>query len=84
MMNLFTTKELVVNIISEFGYGIGNAQEEERLISDLGFDSIDLMELVMALEDEFEIEVDDIEKLDNLGLARLTVGDVVKMVENKK
>nr|YP_010537056.1 acyl carrier protein [Lithodesmioides polymorpha]YP_010537124.1 acyl carrier protein [Lithodesmioides polymorpha]UYC30843.1 acyl carrier protein [Lithodesmioides polymorpha]UYC30911.1 acyl carrier protein [Lithodesmioides polymorpha] len=32
---------------------------ESKFIDDLGADSLDVVELVMALEDEFEIEIDD-------------------------
>jgi len=48
-------------------------------IEDLGADSLDIVELVMALEEEFGIEVPDgdAEKL-------LTVGDVVKYIEDKQ
>lgn len=47
-------------------------------IGDLGADSLDTVELVMAFEDEFGVEVpdEDAEKL-------LTVSDVVKYIEEK-
>jgi len=47
-------------------------------IEDLGADSLDTVELVMAFEEEFNVEVpdEDAEKL-------LTVGDVVKYIEEK-
>jgi acyl carrier protein len=48
-------------------------------IDDLGADSIDLLELVLAFEDEFGIEIneDDIKDIK-------TVGDIVEYIENKK
>ncbi len=48
-------------------------------IDDLGADSIDLLELVLAFEDEFgiQIEEDDIKNI-------RTVGDIVEYIENKK
>lgn len=46
---------------------------------DLGADSIGLVELVMALEDEFDIEIDD-SKLDEI----VTVSDIVSYIENSK
>lgn len=49
------------------------------LREDLGADSIGLVELVMALEDEFDIEIDD-SKLDEI----ITVSDVVSYIENNK
>lgn len=52
--------------------------EETSFKDDLGADSLDLFELVMAMEDEFNVEIptDDLEKL-------LTVGDVMKYLKDK-
>jgi len=49
---------------------------ESSFVEDLGADSLDVVELVMALEDEFKIEIpdDQAEKI-------VTVGDAVKFVE---
>jgi acyl carrier protein len=51
---------------------------ESSFIDDLGADSLDTVELVMAFEEEFgaEISDSDAEKI-------LTVGDAVKFIENK-
>ena len=46
------------------------------LLEDLGADSIDLADLVMTFEDEFDIEISD-EALENIK----TVSDIVKYVE---
>ena len=45
---------------------------------DLGADSLDLFELVMSLEEEYDVEIpsEDLEKI-------LTVGDVIKYLEDK-
>ena len=60
--------------------GIDEAKvtEESSFIDDLGADSLDTVELVMAFEEEFgsEISDSDAEKI-------LTVGDAVKFIENK-
>ncbi len=50
---------------------------ESNLIGDLGADSLDVIDLAMSIEDEFDIEVpdDEIEKIK-------TVGDVVRFVED--
>ena len=47
-------------------------------VDDLGADSLDTVELIMALEEEFSIEIpdEDAEKMK-------TVGDVVKYIEEK-
>ena len=52
--------------------------DEASFIDDLGADSLDTVELVMAFEEEFgsEISDSDAEKI-------LTVGDAVKFIENK-
>ena len=52
--------------------------EETSFKDDLGADSLDLFELVMAMEDEFNVEIptDDLENL-------LTVGDVMKYRKDK-
>jgi acyl carrier protein len=46
---------------------------------DLGADSLDLFELVMSLEDKYDVEIpsEELEKL-------LTVGDVIKYIEEHK
>lgn len=51
---------------------------ESSFKEDLGADSLDLFELVMALEDEYSVEIpsEDLEKL-------LTVGDVVSYLKDK-
>jgi acyl carrier protein len=49
---------------------------ESKIIDDLGADSLDVVELVMALEEEFDIEIPD---SDTEGLN--TVGDVVEYID---
>ena len=60
--------------------GIENTKviEEASFIDDLGADSLDTVELVMAFEEEFGSEISDseAEKI-------LTVGDAIKFIENK-
>ena len=53
-------------------------EETTNFKEDLGVDSLDLFELVMALEEEYEVEIpsEDLEKL-------LTVGDVMKYLQDK-
>lgn len=52
---------------------------ESSFIEDLNADSLDIVELVMALEDELEMEIPD-EDVEGFK----TVGDVVKYVQNNK
>lgn len=49
---------------------------ESSFIEDLGADSLDVVELVMALEDEFKIEIPD-EQAEKIA----TVGDAVAFIE---
>ena len=60
--------------------GIDDAKvtDEASFIDDLGADSLDTVELVMAFEEEFDSEISDseAEKI-------LTVGDAIKFIENK-
>ena len=51
--------------------------EEANFIDDLGADSLDTVELVMAFEEEFGSEISD-----NEAEKILTVGDAIKFIEN--
>lgn len=51
---------------------------ESRVIEDLGADSLDVVEMLMLLEDEFDVTVSDEESV-NLR----TVADIVKVIEEK-
>lgn len=46
-------------IAKELGIEKDQVKLDSRLAEDLGADSLDAVELIMAIEDEFEIEVDD-------------------------
>lgn len=50
----------VKNIVSEqLGIAVESISNEKSFIDDLGADSLDTVELVMALEDEFDLEIAD-------------------------
>ena len=49
---------------------------EASIVDDLGADSLDLVDLVMSLEEEFDVEIPD-EQVENIK----TVGDIVKYIE---
>lgn len=49
---------------------------ESSIAEDLGADSLDVVDLIMSLEDEFDLEVPD-EQVENVK----TVGDLVKFIE---
>ena len=64
-------------IADSLGVDAGTITEETSFKDDLGADSLDLFELVMALEDEYSVEIPT-EDLENIA----TVGDVVKYIES--
>lgn len=66
-------------IVEQLSVNAEQVTLEAKFIEDLGADSLDIVELVMAFEEEFGVEVpdSDAEKL-------LTVGDVVKYIEDKQ
>jgi len=71
--------EKVKSIIAEqLGVKAEEVTPEASFIDDLGADSLDTVELVMAFEEEFGIEIpdEDAEKI-------TTVGDAVKYIEEK-
>ena len=65
-------------VADHLGIDEAKVNEEASFIDDLGADSLDTVELVMAFEEEFGSEISDseAEKI-------LTVGDAVKFIENK-
>jgi acyl carrier protein len=65
-------------IVEQLGVNPDQVTPEAKFIEDLGADSLDTVELVMAFEEEFGAEIpdEDAEKLQ-------TVGDVVKYIEDR-
>jgi acyl carrier protein len=65
-------------IVEQLGVNPEQVTPEASFIEDLGADSLDTVELVMAFEEEFNVEVpdEDAEKLQ-------TVGQVVKYIDEK-
>ena len=55
-----SVEERVKGLVAEqLGVGAEEIKNESSFIDDLGADSLDTVELVMALEEEFEIEISD-------------------------
>ena len=65
-------------VADHLGIDEAKVNEEASFIDDLGADSLDTVELVMAFEEEFGSEISDseAEKI-------LTIGDAVKFIESK-
>jgi len=66
-------------IVEQLGVDESEVNPEAHFINDLGADSLDTVELVMALEEEFGVEIsdEDAEKIQ-------TVGDVIKFIDKLK
>lgn len=72
------TYSKVVSIISEqIGILEDTINKDSDIVKDLGADSIDIVQLLMAMEDEFGVTVteDDADSLK-------TVGDIVSLIDN--
>ncbi|MBU4312784.1 MAG: acyl carrier protein [Candidatus Omnitrophica bacterium] len=65
-------------VCEQLGVKAEEVKPEASFIDDLGADSLDTVELVMALEEKFGIEIsdEDAEKMQ-------TIGDVIKYIERK-
>ena len=63
-------------IVEQLGVEAGQVNPEAKMIEDLGADSLDAVELVMAIEEEFGIEVPD-EEAEKL----TSVGDIIGYVK---
>ena len=65
-------------IVEQLGVSAEEVVPEASFIDDLGADSLDIVELVMAIEEEFGIEVpdEDAERMQN-------IGDVISYVQEK-
>jgi acyl carrier protein len=77
--SMATVEERVKKIIAEqLGVEEDEVTPEASFVEDLGADSLDTVELVMALEEEFEIEIpdEDAEKI-------LTVGKALDYIKEK-
>jgi acyl carrier protein len=71
------TKQEFIELIEETT-GVRNVKEESNFINDLGFDSLDLIEMTMVLEEEFGIEIPD---QDVEGLS--TVASVIEYLKTR-
>ena len=66
-------------IVEQLGVKADQVTPEAKFIEDLGADSLDIVELIMALEEEFGYEIPD-EEAEKLQ----SVGDVIKFVEERQ
>lgn len=66
-------------IVDQLGVSAEQVTPEAKFVEDLGADSLDTVELVMAFEEEFDIEVPD-EEAEKLQ----SVGDVITYINNQQ
>lgn len=79
-MSNATIESKVKSIIADqLGVGEEEIKPESSFIEDLGADSLDIVELVMAMEEEFEVEIPD-EEAENIK----TVGDAINYINTHK
>lgn len=71
--------EVKAVVVEQLSVNAEDVKESAKFVEDLGADSLDVVELVMALEEKFDVEIpdEDAEKI-------LTVGDVIAYIENLK
>lgn len=74
-MALFDEVKAVV--VEQLNVGADEVKEDSKFVEDLGADSLDVVELVMALEEKFDIEIpdDQAEKI-------ATVADAINFIES--
>ncbi|GAA7780433.1 acyl carrier protein [Helicobacter pylori] len=66
-------------IAEQLNVDVAQVTPEAEFVKDLGADSLDVVELIMALEEKFNIEIPD-EQAEKI----VNVGDVVKYIEDNK
>ena len=73
------TEKVTKIIIDQLGVTAEEVKPAASFVDDLGADSLDLTELIMAMEEEFDIEIadDDAQKI-------LKVQDAISYIENKQ
>ena len=73
------TSKVTKFIVDQLGVSADEVKPEAKFVDDLGADSLDLTELIMAMEEEFDIEIadDDAQKIQK-------VQDAIDYIEAKK
>lgn len=66
-------------MVEQLNVNPDEVKEDSKFVEDLGADSLDVVELVMALEEKFEIEIPD-EQAESIA----TVADAIKFIEENK
>ncbi len=79
MMEKEIFQKLKSIVVEQLGVNEENVTMEATFVDDLAADSLDIVELIMNIEEEFDLEIpdSDTEKI-------VTIGDVVKYIEEHK
>lgn len=75
-MTIEKVKEIIANQLS---IDVKKLTEKTNIAEELGADSLDVVEILMALEEEFEVSIPD-EAIPNIK----TIDDIVKFIESQK
>lgn len=78
MNNLATFDKIKAIIVDQLGVDEADVTLDASFVDDLGADSLDIVELVMALEEEFGLEIPD-EEAEKIR----TVGDAVNFIQDR-
>ena len=73
------TQRVAALVVDHLGVDAGEVKPEASFIDDLGADSLDIVELVMAFEEEFGVEIPD-DAAEKIG----TVKDAIDYIEQNK
>lgn len=65
-------------LVDQLDVDEGAVTMESSIIDDLGADSLDVVDMIMSLEEEFDLEIPD-EEIEGMR----TVGDIVRFIESK-
>jgi acyl carrier protein len=78
-VNRLIFEKVQEKVAEQLGIDAEEVSMESSFIDDLGADSLDIVELLMALEEEFDIEIPD-EEAEKLS----SVGDIVEYIKNNQ
>ena len=76
---MITAEKIKELIAKQLNKPVAEITEEKEVVKDLGADSLDVVEMLMNLEEEFDISVPESE-----AVKIKTVGDIVKLIEKIK
>lgn len=83
-MSTHNVDERVIKIVVEqLGVKPDDIKREQSFVDDLGADSLDTVELVMALEEEFDIEIPD-ETAEKITTIQNAIDHITSHLEDKK